>query len=199
VDRTDPPGDEPDALLARVRQGDPQALNALFQSLYPELRRLARRRLRSQTPITLLDTGALVHEAFERLSRLDRLSLQDRAHFLAYAATAMRSIAIDAARQRLAQRRGGAERHVTLTPELDELLAQAADPGAPDVMRLHEALQALAQIEPRLERVVEMRYFGGLTHAEIATALGLGQRTVERDWERARLVLYAMLNVGGLP
>jgi RNA polymerase sigma factor (TIGR02999 family) len=186
-------------LLARVRQGDPQALNALFQSLYPELRRLARRRLRSQTPITLLDTGTLVHEAFERLSQLERLSVQDRAHFLAYAATAMRSIAIDAARQRSAQRRGGAERHVTLTPELDELLAQAADPGAPDVLRLHEALQALAQIEPRLEQVVEMRYFGGLTHAEIATALGLGQRTVERDWERARLVLYAMLNEGGTP
>lgn len=187
----------PDALLARVRRGEPQALGALFHSLYPELRCLARRRLRGQAPITLLDTGALVHEAFERLTRLNTLSLQDRAHFLAYAASAMRSIAIDAARKRAAQRHGGADRHVTLSHELEAMLGQRAGPGATDVLALHEALLALGAMDPRLEQVVQMRYFGGLGHAEIAAALGLGLRTVERDWERARLVLYALLNSGG--
>ena len=184
-------------LLSQARAGDAQALQQLFAGLYQDLCRLARKRLRAGAPITLLDTGALVHEAFERFAHLGKLDVTDRAHFMSYAARVMRSIVVDAARARAAERHGGAAAHVTLNTALGEVLAVA--PPGPEVMQVHEALQALAQIEPRLAQVVEMRYFGGMENTEIATALGVGLRTVERDWERARLLLYAVLRGGSGP
>ena len=119
------------------------------------------------------------------------LSFADQAHFLAYAARAMRSVLVDLAREQQAERRGGGAAHVTLTTGLGERLAA---PAEPELLRVHEALQALAQIEPRLAEVVELRYYGGLSNDEIAAALGIGLRTVERDWERARSYLYASLS-----
>ncbi|HSW03593.1 ECF-type sigma factor [Aquabacterium sp.] len=185
------PIDDVAGLLARARAGDEQALHPLFQGLYDDLSRLARRRLRAGAPITLLDTGALVHESFERFVRLDKLDVHDRAHFLGYAARVMRSIIVDAARERASQRAGGGAVHVTLTAALGDALAQPAT--EPDVLRVHDALQALALIEPRLAQGVELRYFGGLSNAEIAGVLGIGLRTVERDWERARSFLFATI------
>jgi RNA polymerase sigma factor (TIGR02999 family) len=185
-------GDPPLAtLLERARGGDAQAVGALFDALYADLRRLAHARLRESAPDTLLDTTSLVHESYARFAKLAKLDVSDRGHFLAYASRVMRSVVVDLARQRHAERRGGGEADIALTTGLGERIAA---PAEPEVLRVHEALGELAAIEPRLAQVVEMRYYGGLEHAEIAAALGVGLRTVERDWERARSFLYAALN-----
>lgn len=178
-------------LIAQARTGDEHALNGLFERLYGELRRMAHSRLRGGGP-ALLNTTALVHESFARLAECGHLDVADRRHFLGYVARVMRSVIVDLAREQAAERRGGGAAHVALTTGAGlGLQASAADA---DVLRVHEALGELAAIEPRLAQVVEMRYFGGLEHAEIAEALGLGLRTVERDWERARSFLYASLS-----
>lgn len=175
-------------LLARARAGDAEALAPLYSRLYEDLRRMARARLRDAR-VTLLDTTSLVHESFERIAGLETFDVRDRAHFFAYASTVMRSVIVDAARRRNAERRGGGEAMVTLTTGLG-----LAAPGTePDVLRVHEALDELAAIDGRLARVVEMRYFGGLSHDEIARALDVSGRTVERDWEKARSFLYVAL------
>lgn len=174
-------------VLARARDGDEQAVGQLYAQLYPELRRVAHARLRGNP---LLNTTALVHESYERLAATQALSFADRAHFLAYAARAMRSVLVDLAREQQAERRGGGAAHVTLTTGLGEHLAAHE---SPELVRVHDALHDLAQIEPRLAQVVELRYFGGMSNEEIAAALDVGLRTVERDWERARSYLYAAL------
>lgn len=165
------------------------AADVLFAQLYHELRRLARSRLAGGGRHTLLDTSALVHEAFMRMQRDGLVALKDREHFLAYAATTMRSVVIDFVRRRQAARRGGEAEHVTLDTRAGEMLGTRDD----EILEVHEALQLLAQVDERLVRVVEMRYFAGLTDAEIAAALGVADRTVRRDWERARLLLAQML------
>jgi len=177
-------------LVSQSRQGDALAVDRLYALLYPELRRVAHARLRGSA---LLNTTALVHESYERMVGAAPLGFEDRAHFLAYAARAMRSVLVDLAREQAADRRGGGVAHITLTTGLGEQIADHADP---ELLRVHEALQELAQIELRLARVVELRYFGGLANDEIALALGVGLRTVERDWERARSYLYAALQGG---
>jgi len=161
---------------------------ALFPALYRELRRLARSKLAGGARPTLLDTHALVHEAFLRMQRGD-VALNDREHFLAYAASTMRSVVIDFVRRRGAARRGGGLEHVTLDTEAAQVLGASDD----EILSVHEALQSLAEVDPRLVRVVEMRYFAGLTDGEIGAALGVTDRTVRRDWERARLLLADML------
>jgi len=167
----------------------PLSVHALFPALYAELRRLARSRLASGGRHTLLDTSSLVHEAFLRMQREGGVRLHDREHFLAYAATTMRSVVIDFVRRRGAERRGGAVEHVTLDTRAAAELGAADD----EILAVHDALDALAGIDARLVRVVEMRYFAGLTDAEIGAALGLTDRTVRRDWERARLLLADLL------
>lgn len=188
----DDAGAEVAQLLTRARDGDGAAVNRLFELMYADLRRIAHARLRESRPDTLLDTTSLVHESYARFAKLARLPTADRPHFLAYASRVMRSVIVDLARERGAERRGGGLGEVTLTTGLGASLAAVGD--TPEVLRVHEALDELAAIEPRLAQVVEMRYYGGLEHAEIASALGIGLRTVERDWERARSFLYAALN-----
>jgi RNA polymerase sigma factor (TIGR02999 family) len=170
--------------MAETRQGED-----LFELLYHELRRLARSRLASGGRNVLLDTTALVHESFLRLQGAGKVDLRDRNHFMAYAATAMRSVIVDYVRQRAAEKRGGDVDHVTLDTGLAETL------GATDaeIVEVHDALEALGQVDPRLVQVVEMRYFAGLSDDEIGAALGLTGRTVRRDWDRARLLLAEML------
>ncbi len=175
-------------VTAEIEKAAPAA-EALFAQLYHELRRLARSRLAGGGRHTLLDTSALVHEAFMRMQRDGLVALKDREHFLAYAATTMRSVVIDFVRRRQAARRGGEAEHVTLDTRAGEMLGTRDD----EILEVHEALQLLAQVDERLVRVVEMRYFAGLTDAEIAAALGVTDRTVRRDWERARLLLAQML------
>ena len=176
-------------LLSAARQGDAQAAGQAFTLLYDDLRRLARSRLRQHRTMTLLDTTSLVHESYLRLVGQESLAVEDRHHFFAYAARVMRSVIVDFARARLAERRGGAAEHVVLDTELAQKIAAPET----DVLQVHEALEVLAQAEPRLAQIVEMRYFGGMTELEIAEALGLSERTVRRDWEKARLLLMAAL------
>ena len=168
---------------------DAAAVDALWTGLYPDLKQLARSRLRRSGPNTLLDTSGLVNDAYLRVAGAASLREASPGQFLAYAARAMRSVVVDLARERQAQRRGGDQARITLSTAI-------ADGGAAqdEPLDLDRALNQLAAVEPRLSQVVEMRYFGGFTEAEIGTALGLTERTVRRDWEKARLLLRTMLS-----
>jgi RNA polymerase sigma factor (TIGR02999 family) len=176
-------------LIQKAAGGDSDAADALFSAIYPELRRLARSRLRGGRRGTLLETSSLVSEVFLRFATAGRLTLHDRTHFLRWACRAMRSIVIDFSRRQRAQRRGGDARRVAFTTRL------SADVAAPEdqILRVHDALEQIAAVDPRLASVVEMRYFGGMTESEIAEALGVTDRTVRRDWEKARLLMRAAL------
>ena len=162
--------------------------SALSSDVYGQLRVLARARLRSGGRETLLDTTALVHEAYLRIAGIEMGSAEQRS-FLAYASRTMRSVIVDFARKRQAECRGGDVCIVTLTGALAEPQPAAAD----DIVRVHEALEELACIDARLAQVVEMRYFAGLTEPQVAQALGVSERTVRRDWEKARLLLARAL------
>ena len=161
---------------------------ALFGAAYDELKRLARARLSRSGPMTLLDSTALVNEIWLKLANQRTLQVDTRRRFFAYAAEVMRNVIVDQIRERHALRRGGGERHLTLNTALGDGLA-----GDDEALQVHEALESLAQLEPRLAQVVEMRYFGGMTEVEIGEALGVTERTVRRDWEKARLLLASML------
>ena len=176
-------------LLASARQGDQDAAGAAFALLYRELRSLARAKLRQHRSMTLLDTTSLVHESYLKLVGADALPVADRNHFFAYAARVMHSVIVDFARARAAERRGGEVEHVVLDTSISERIAAPEN----DVLRVHEALEVLAQADAEMAQVVEMRYFGGLSETDIAEALGLSERTVRRRWEKARLLLFAAL------
>lgn len=169
--------------------GNPMDIIALSAAAYDELRRLARARLRSNGPLTLLDTVGLVSDTFQRLALQHNLHIESRAHFLGYCSRIMRSVIIDLVREKNAARRGGREQHITLNTAIGESLAIADEP-----LRVDEALAELATREPRLAQVVEMRYFGGYGEGEVAEALGITARTVQRDWQKARVLLQAMLS-----
>lgn len=180
-------------LLQKVQGGSPGAREALFAAAYPELRQLARSRLRRDGGHTLLQTTLLVHETYLRYVRAGQLRADNRRAFFAYAGQVMRSVVVDLVREHQAERRGGDISLVTLDHRLTGE-GPAAEPGAAEVLAVHEAVDRLGAIEPRLAQVVEMRYFGGYSDAEIAEALDLNERTVRRDWEKARLMLLAMLS-----
>jgi len=176
-------------LIRSVNAGEPGAQDALFTAAYGELRKLARSRLRDGGRNTVLDTTALVHESYLRFINSGQLRSEDRRAFFAYASRVMRSVIIDAVRERQAERRGGDLQRLTLNTQFaDELPA-----GEDELLKVHEALEMLAQAEPRLAKVVEMRYFGGYSEVEIGEVLELTERTVRRDWDKARLLLGAML------
>jgi len=161
---------------------------ALSASAYEDLRRLAKARLRSSGPLTLLETTDLVGDTYKRLALQHNLKIESRAHFLGYCSRIMRSIIIDLVRERNADRRGGGDRKITLNTAVGESLAAEVEP-----LRVDDALADLAKLEPRLAQVVEMRYFGGYNEQEIAEALGITPRTAQRDWQKARVLLQAML------
>ncbi len=168
----------------------PHAPDPRFMALYGDLRRMARSRLRRHETFTLLGTTDLVHETFLRLSRAGGVREEDAPAFLAYAGQVMRSVIVDAARARLTQRRGSGVRHEEFDEESAEPLSTAPAQAIVDV---HDALLALRASEPRLAQVIELQYFAGMTEVEIAAALGLSDRTVRRDIDRARLLLRALL------
>lgn len=174
-------------LLARVQAGQPDARDALFALAYAELHRLARSRLRDGGRNTLLDTTCLVHEAYLRFVSAGQLRAQDRRAFFAYASQVMRSVIVSEARDRLAQKRGGGQRPLTLSTELGANIAEDEE----TILRVHEAMEVLEQADPRLARVAQMRYFGGYSEQEIAETLEVTERTVQRDWEKARAILAA--------
>ena len=174
-------------LLADLRGGRREAFDQILPLVYHELRRVARRELATR-PSDTLSTTALVHELYLKLSRAQHADWRDRAHFLSVAAVAMRHILVDRARRRTAEKRGGPHRHVTL----DEQLIHT-DNQAESLLELHDALDRLAMLDERLARVVECRFFGGMSEQETAEALSITERTVRRDWIKARGLLYQAL------
>ena len=167
--------------LRAWQAGDPSARERLFPLVYDELRLIAHRQLQRERPGHTLDTTALVHEAYLRLAGSTCQDFSDRAHFFAMAATAMRRILVDYARRYRSEKRGAAPRRVSLT---DTMLV--AEERADTLLAVDEALIELARIDARLSRVVECRFFAGLTEEETAETLGVTSRTVRRDWTKAK-------------
>jgi RNA polymerase sigma factor (TIGR02999 family) len=175
--------------LSAARGGDKSALDRVLATLYRELHGMARRQLGGQQQGHTLDTTALVHEAYLKLAGRAEAEFEDRAHFFAYAASAMRSVVVDYARQRMAVKRGGDLHRVTDLPE---------DVGGgmrinEELLGLDVALTRLADVDAKLAQVVELRYFAGLSEAEIATLLKRSERSIRRDWQKARMFLLASL------
>ena len=154
-------------LLGRVKAGDAEAGDALFAAAYQELRKLARSRLRDGARNTVLETTSLVHESYLRFVSAGELKFEDRRAYFAYAARVMRSVIVDGVRERQAERRGGDLQQLTLSTEL----ADSLDGSEQAILKVHEALEALAQVNERLAQVVEMRYYGGYSEIEIAETL----------------------------
>jgi RNA polymerase sigma factor (TIGR02999 family) len=174
-------------LLHAIEQGLPNAIDTIFTLLYDDLYRMARAKLRPHQHNPLVDATTVVHESYIRLARTDGIKLVDRRHFFAYASRVMRSVVVDLARSARAERRGGESLHVTLDTAVSAIATET------QVLDVHEALQQLEQVAPRLVRVVEARYFVGLSELETASMLGITDRTVRRDMEKARLMIAEFL------
>jgi RNA polymerase sigma-70 factor, ECF subfamily len=172
-------------LLVAWGAGDREALDCLVPLVYQELRRMARRQLRRERSGDTLQTTALVNEAYLRLVDYERVRARDRAHFLSIAAQAMRRILIERARGRRSEKRGSDPQKISLDDAGD-----VSDERAAGLVALDEALSVFAAIDPRKARLVELRYFGGLTIEETAEVLGVSTPTVERDWRTAKIWLH---------
>ena len=184
-------GGDVTALLEAVVAGDPDALDRLVPLVYHNLHEIAHHHRRAERPEHTLNTTAIVHEAYIRLAGSSNPSWRDRAHFLAVSSRVIRHVLIDYERRRMAEKRGG---DVLRVPLNEDLAVDTAGPDASvEFLALDAALQDLARHEARLERVVECRFFGGLTGRETAEVLGVSERTVERDWARARAYLRRAL------
>jgi len=177
-------------LLQKVQAGDAGAREALFAAAYPFLEKLARARLRDGGRSTLLDTRGLVHESYLCYVRGGELRAEDRRAFFAFASQVMRSVIVSSARERAADKRGSGRRPLTLSTNVAERLPAGED----DILRVHDALETLEQVDARLAQVVQMRYFGGYSEQEIAETLDVGERTVQRLWLKAKLMLRAAMD-----
>lgn len=183
------PQEEITQLLVAWGEGDKQAFDRLMPYVYGELRRLAHAYMRRQRTDHTLQTTALVNEAYMRLIDSSQIRWQDRNHFFAMSARLMRRILVDFARAKNAQKRGGGDHKVTLDEEMPVEERKEAD-----LLALDEALTRLAEMDERQSRIVELKYFGGLTEEEIADFLEISARTVRRDWSVARAWLYRELS-----
>lgn len=171
-----------------LQTGRRDTLDRLIPEVYDELRAIARRQLSGREGAGTLSTTGLVHEAYLKLVDQSRIAWRDRSHFFALASVAMRHVLVDRARARLAQKRDGGLHRITLDSGI------IAAPDQPDAMlQLSDAIERLAQVEPRLARVVDCRFFGGMNDEEIAEALEVTTRTVQRDWVKARMLLRRAL------
>jgi RNA polymerase sigma factor (TIGR02999 family) len=181
-------GSEPvTELLARLREGDATAADQLMEQVYAELHRIAERQMAKEVAGHTLQPTALVHEAYLKLARNSTVP-QDRSHFFAVAARAIRQVLVDHARRKQRQKRRGAHSNIDLA-DLDGV-------GAPqklDLVEFNDILDRLAQLDERQARVVELRFFGGMTVPEMAAALGVSPRTIQKDWKMARFFLDAAL------
>jgi len=177
-------------LLSRWNQGDPAARDALVSIVYQELRRVARKCLASQPSDHTLQPTALVHEAYLRLVKAGSVNWQGRVHFFAVSATIMRQILVDHARKHAAKKRNG-----TLTMAIEEGVG-SAKPRELDLLALDDALQRLAALDPRQSRIVELRFFGGLSIEETAEIVAISPATTKREWATAKLWLHDALTAG---
>lgn len=174
--------------LQKIEQEQGAALNDAFSSWYPELKKIARARLNRSGLNSSMQTTALVHDSYMKLAAGTQLQFSNRLQFLAYASRTLRSLVIDTIREERALRRGGDLNLVTLDTAVQDGVGPAVD--AEDV---NAAMNDLAKLDPALARLVEMRFFGGMTTAEIAEALGISERTVQREWSKARALLVTMI------
>lgn len=177
-------------LLKQARGGDDAAAGKLYDLVYRDLRQIAQRHLRGPRDPAAPHTTSLVHEAYLRLARADGADFNDRVHFFAVASRAMRQLLIDHARKRHASKRGGGAIELELSA-----VEVATDDRSAELLAVDEALKRLEAFDTRLAQVVEWRFFGGLTEIEIADALGLSERTIKRDWRRARAFLARELDL----
>lgn len=184
---TSPPS-QVTALLGDLSEGRRGAIDELFPLIYDDLKRIARNHLKRERGGHTLNTTVLVHESYLNLVDGKTASVRDRAHFFALASRVMRNILVDRARARGAAKRGGEHVRVPLTPE-----SASTDAGGPEMLDLHRALERLGERDERLERVVECKVFGGMTTKETADAVGIGVRTVEKDWTVAKAFLHREL------
>jgi RNA polymerase sigma factor (TIGR02999 family) len=177
-------------LARRAQGGDSAAAEELFALMYDDFHRIARSRLRAGGRSVLLDTTSLVNEWYLRFAQSKSAELTSRSHLLRYAATVMRSIVVDFARKKNAARRGGGSPHLSLTIQMADGLTAGTD----EIVRVHEALDELAKLDERMSKIVEMRYFAGMNESEIAVALEISERTVRREWSKAKLWLASALS-----
>jgi RNA polymerase sigma factor (TIGR02999 family) len=189
----DEPSKDVTELLVRWRAGDQGALNALLPLVYADLRRLAHQYLRKERPDHTLQSAALVHEAYLRLEKRGEVRFENRSHFLAICAQLMRQILVDYARTRATAKRDGGYK---LT--LDDIVLPAKGRNL-DLVALDDALKELGNLDPQQGKIVEMRFFGGLSIEETAQVLGISSATVKRDWATARVWLHEEMNKSGDP
>ena len=180
-------------LLGRIRKGDEEAVGRLMDLVYPELRRIARLHVRKEPAGATLQPTALVHEAYLNLFGSEPVQWQDRAHFFAVAARQMRRILVDHARMRHAAKRGGGRFHLSL-----ECAANVGVDSNEQVILIDQGLRRLEELDPRAGRMVELRFFAGLTEKEAAGVLGVSASTLRADWEFARAWLYDQLKPGSV-
>lgn len=176
-------------LLEKIGEGDGRAIDELLPLVYDQLKAIAGNQLKNERPNHTLNTTALVHEAYLKLVHQDRASWENRAHFFAIAAQAMRRVLITYAKGRLAQKRGGGEPIVTFNEEV-----MSGDVRANELVALDKALNQLNEMSPRQGKIVELRFFGGLTEPEIAKLMKISESTVKREWRVARAWLNRELN-----
>ena len=181
-------GSEMTDALARLQTGETDAIKRFFELSYDELKRLAHSRLWAANLKQSFATESLLHESYLRLATIKTLAIPDRQRFFAYASKVMRSIILDYVREANAERRGGGDAPITLITDIVEISAKGGD-----VLAIDDALKDLARVSPELAALVEMRFFGGLTEPEIAAVLGVSERTVRREWEKARAALLVIL------
>jgi RNA polymerase sigma factor (TIGR02999 family) len=177
------------ALLASAERGDRAAADAVFAALYDELHRMARRELARRGAGVTLSATTLLHDAYLSLAEREGVTFPDRNRYMGYASRVMRGLIIDYARSRQAQKRGGQF-------EITAISTDVVDPltDADDLMRISEALDELAGVDARLVRVVDLKFFCGFSFGEIGEMMSVSERTVQRDWEKARIFLYQRLN-----
>jgi RNA polymerase sigma-70 factor (ECF subfamily) len=188
ISRMDQTTPDVTALLSQLARGDEQAASNLIPLVYKELRQIAGRHMRQERPDHTLQATALVHEAYIKLVDQHPANWANRAHFFAVAAQVMRHILVDHARGHLRDKRGGGQPHV----ELQEGLAFAPEQST-ELVEIDAALQQLAELDPRQAKIVELRFFGGLTVEETAAVLGISAKTVKRDWSVAKAWLHGEL------
>jgi RNA polymerase sigma factor (TIGR02999 family) len=177
------------SLIASAEQGDRAAADQLFSALYEELHRLARRELAKRAAGMTLGATTLLHEAYLDISDREGVAFPDRNRFMGYAARAMRGLIIDYVRRRQAQKRGGEFEITSISTDI----AEAPTDDVDELTRLSNALDELEGTDPGLARVVDLKFFGGFSFAEIASMMSVSERTVQRDWQKARIYLHQVL------
>lgn len=183
-------------VLGEAKAGKPGARDAMFSMVYKDLRRMARRQLSSQNDQNLTSSADLVHELYLKLTDKAEIKWNDSNHFFSVAATAMRHILVDHARKRTAKRRGGNAEKISLDRDV-RAMNIPLESRLEEIISVDDALSRLETVDPRLSKVVEYRYFVGFTEAEVAEILGIGKRTVQREWIKAKAWLYK--EMGGEP